>query len=74
MSEPVWTGEAIKAVRNDLDLKMREAADLVGVSESYWSNLESNRRRPNRQTVILLNMLRSGMLRKSKVRKKRAQP
>ncbi len=55
-----WTKDAIRKLRERLGVKQKVAAEAIGVSKTHWSNLEGGVRTPNRQTVILLDMLAEG--------------
>lgn len=44
-------GAAFRAVRESRGLRARDAASKAGVSQSYWSEIESGKRRLNERTV-----------------------
>jgi DNA-binding transcriptional regulator YiaG len=55
---PIPTPEQIRAIRDKLGLNQTEAAAKVGVYPSVWSDWERGKRKPSRQSAILLDLLR----------------
>lgn len=48
--------EEIRKIRGKLT--QEEAAEKVGVGQGVWSDWESGKRRPSRQSALLLDLLR----------------
>ena len=54
-----WTGEEITALRKSLNLTQIQFSEALGVTETYVSYLENEKRKPSKVLCLLLDSLKT---------------
>jgi DNA-binding transcriptional regulator YiaG len=55
---PIPTPTQIKKIREALKLTQAQAAEKISVGQGVWAAWESGKRRPSRQSALLIDLLR----------------
>ncbi len=56
------TPKEIKKIRVKLGLTQAEAAEKVGSAQGIWAAWETGRRKPSRQSALLIDLLKRGII------------